>query len=68
MQTITTHMPTLHSMKKYANTLTLMTLIFGIVTLLFVSISTLLVFSLLMISIESKTFENAVLRLTGLPS
>lgn len=41
-------------------------LIFDIVTILFVSLSVLLIYSLLMISVESKSFEFGVLRMTGL--
>ena len=41
-------------------------LLFGIIVLLFVVISILLIYSLLMISVETKTFENGVLRMVGL--
>lgn len=44
----------------------LLGLLFGIIIILFVVISILLIYSLLMISVESKTFENGVLRLVGL--
>ena len=44
----------------------LLGLIFGIIVLLFVVISILLIYSLLMISVETKTFETGVLRLVGL--
>jgi len=44
----------------------LLGLIFSIVIILFIVISVLLIYSLLMISIETKTFENGVLRLVGL--
>lgn len=44
----------------------LLGLLFGIVIILFVVISVLLIYSLLMISVETKTFENGVLRLVGL--
>jgi ABC-type antimicrobial peptide transport system permease subunit len=40
-------------------------LIFDIIILLFVSISVLLIYSLLMISIETKTFEFGVIRMLG---
>lgn len=41
-------------------------LLFGIVIILFVAISVLLIYSLLMISVETKTFENGVLRVLGM--
>ena len=41
-------------------------LIFDVLLIIFVIVATLLVFSLLLISVESKTFENGVLRLVGL--
>ena len=42
-----------------------MGLIFDIIILLFVVISVLLIYSLLMISVETKTFEMGVLRMIG---
>ncbi len=44
----------------------LLGLVFGIIAILFIVISILLIYSLLMISVETKTFENGVLRLVGL--
>ena len=41
-------------------------LLFSIIVILFVVISVLLIYSLLMISVETKTFENGVLRMVGL--
>jgi ABC-type antimicrobial peptide transport system permease subunit len=43
-----------------------LSLIFDIIILLFVIISILLIYSLLMISIESKAFEIGVMRMVGL--
>ncbi len=43
----------------------MMGLLFGILIILFVVISILLIYSLLMISVETKTFENGVLRMIG---
>ena len=43
-------------------------LVANILVILFVIIAILLIYSLLMVSIESKTFEFAVLRLSGLSS
>ena len=41
-------------------------LLFGIIIILFIVISILLIYSLLMISVETKTFENGVLRMLGI--
>ena len=41
-------------------------LIFDIIILLFVILSVLLIYSLLMISVETKTFEIGVMRMVGL--
>jgi hypothetical protein len=41
-------------------------LIFSIIVILFTVVSVLLIYSLLMISVETKSFENGVLRLVGL--
>jgi ABC-type antimicrobial peptide transport system permease subunit len=41
-------------------------LLFGIIVVLFIVISCLLIYSLLMISVETKSFETGVLRLVGL--
>ena len=41
-------------------------LLFSIIVILFVVISILLIYSLLMISVETKTFENGVLRMIGM--
>lgn len=44
----------------------LLGLLFSIIIVLFVVVSILLIYSLLMISVETKTFENGVLRMLGL--
>lgn len=41
-------------------------MVFQLLNILFVSISTLLIYSLLMITVEKRTFQNGVLRLVGL--
>jgi ABC-type lipoprotein release transport system permease subunit len=40
--------------------------IFNVVLILMIAISTLLIYSLLMVSVETKTFDNGVLRMVGL--
>jgi len=42
------------------------TLVFTLVNIMFVAISTLLIYSLLLVSVEKKTFDNGILRLVGL--
>jgi len=54
------------AMKLTSIGLLLFGVLFGIIVALFVAISVLLIYSLLMTSIESKNFENGVLRLLGL--
>lgn len=44
----------------------LLGLIFGVIVILFITISVLLIYSLLMISVENKTYETGVLRLVGI--
>ena len=44
----------------------LLGLLFGVIIILFVVISVLLIYSLLLISVESKTFETGVLRMVGM--
>jgi ABC-type antimicrobial peptide transport system permease subunit len=53
-------------MKSYAQAVLFMGLIFDIIILLFVIIAILLIYSLLMISVETKTFEMGVIRMIGL--
>lgn len=53
-------------MQNYATAVLFMGLIFDIIILLFVIIAILLIYSLLMISVETKTFEMGVIRMVGL--
>ena len=41
-------------------------MVFTLVNIMFVAISTLLIYSLLLVSVEKKTFDNGILRLVGL--
>lgn len=56
----------LNELKNYSYGVLFMGLIFDIIILLFVVISILLIYSLLMISVETKTFEIGVMRMVGL--
>ena len=56
-------MDLLDKMKGYAFAVLFIGLIFSIIIMLFVMISTLLIYSLLMITIETKAFENGIMRM-----
>ena len=56
----------LDQMEEYSNAILFLGLIFDIIILLFVVLSILLIYSLLTISVESKTFEFGVMRMVGL--
>lgn len=59
-------MDVLESMELFSNAILFLGLIFDIIVLLFVVLSVLLIYSLLMISVETKTFEFGVMRMVGL--
>ena len=56
----------LRSMQVYSYAVLFIGLIFDILLLIFVVVSCLLIYSLLLISVETKTFEIGVMRLIGL--
>ena len=56
------------SMAHYNFAVLFIGLVFSIVIILFVVISVLLIYSLLMITIETKTFDIGIMRLVGLSS
>ena len=56
----------LKQMETFSQAILFLGLIFDIIILLFVILSVLLIYSLLMISVESKTFEFGVMRMVGL--
>ena len=53
-------------MKGYSIIILLLGLVFDVLLIIFVVISCLLIYSLLLISVETKTFETGVMRLVGL--
>ena len=59
-------MDLLSSMETFSTAILFLGLIFDIIVLLFVILSILLIYSLLMISVETKTFEFGVMRMIGL--
>jgi ABC-type antimicrobial peptide transport system permease subunit len=63
---VTISLDVLKDMQGYASAVLFMGLIFDIIILLFVIIAILLIYSLLMISVETKTFEMGVIRMVGL--
>lgn len=65
---IFTQLPLLEAVKVYSFLILFIGLVANILIILFIIIAILLIYSLLMISIETKTFEFGVMRLTGLSS
>ena len=59
-------MDLLNSMQGYSTSIMFIGLIFDVLLIIFVVISCLLIYSLLLISVETKTFEIGVMRLIGL--
>lgn len=59
-------MDVLKNMQVFSTAILFLGLIFDIIVLLFVILSVLLIYSLLMISVETKTFEFGVMRMIGL--
>ena len=53
-------------MEIYSTAILFLGLIFDVIILLFIIVSVLLIYSLLMISVETKTFEIGVMRMIGL--
>ena len=66
MFSIGTNLDLLRSMQVYSYAVLFIGLIFDILLLIFVVVSCLLIYSLLLISVETKTFEIGVMRLIGL--
>merc|ERR1712086_902773 len=58
-------MGVLGQMQRFSNAILILGLIFDIIILLFIILSVLLIYSLLMISVETKTFEFGVMRMVG---
>ena len=56
----------LKAMEIFSQAILFLGLIFDMIILLFIMLSILLIYSLLMISVESKTFEFGVMRMQGL--
>ena len=59
-------MDVMKAMEIFSQAILFLGLIFDIIILLFVVLSVLLIYALLMISAESKTFEFGVMRMQGL--
>ena len=58
----------LEAMRNFSAAILGIGLIFDIMLIMFVLVSVLLIYSLLMITIETKTFDIAVMRMVGLSS
>ena len=63
----TIDMPVLQKMRTYSFAVLFLGLLLLIIVMMFVAVSVLLIYSLLMISVETRTFEIAVLRMVGMP-
>ena len=63
---LNTALPLLDKVENYAMMILYIGLVANLVVILFVIIAVLLIYSLLMISVEKKTFEFGVMRLAGL--
>lgn len=59
-------MPLLLEMSVLSYGVLLLGIVFDVVIILFVTISVLLIYSILMVSVEAKNFENGVLRMVGI--
>ena len=59
-------LPVLQAMEGFSQAILFLGLIFDIIIMLFIILSILLIYSLLMISVESKTFEFGIMRMVGL--
>ena len=64
--TVDPQLDLLKAVKSFANIELMVGLVFSVITLLFASIATLLIYSLLMITTETKRFENGLMSVVGL--
>jgi ABC-type antimicrobial peptide transport system permease subunit len=55
----------LREMQRYNYSILLLGLVFNIILLVFIVISVLLIYSLLMIGVETKTMETGIMRMVG---
>ena len=63
---VVTYLDLLNKMQTYSMAVLFVGLIFDILLILFVIVSVILIYSLLLISVETKTFDIGVMRLVGL--
>ena len=63
---VATDLSLLFSLLSYSNAVMFIGLIFNVLLFIFIVVSCLLIYSLLLISVETKTFEIGVMRLVGL--
>ena len=63
---IGTNLSLLHEMQTYSYAVLFIGLIFNVLLLIFMIIACLLIYSLLLISVETKSYEVGVMRLVGL--
>jgi len=63
---IESDMPLLLTMSLLSYAVLLLGIVFDVIIILFISISILLIYSLLMVSVETKTFDYGVFRMVGI--
>lgn len=63
---IYTDMPLLVDMSLFSYAVLLLGIVFDVIIILLIAISVLLIFSLLLVSVETKTFDQGVLRMVGI--
>ena len=63
---VITQLPLLDRMKGYSVAIVMISMIFDIIVVIFVIVSCILIYSMLMINVDTKTFENGIMRMVGL--
>jgi ABC-type antimicrobial peptide transport system permease subunit len=53
-------------MKGYSVAIVMISMIFDVIVVIFVIVSCILIYSMLMINVDTKTFENGIMRMVGL--
>ena len=66
MYNVGTNLNLLFDMQTYSSAVMFIGLIFDVLLIIFIVVACLLIYSLLLISVETKTFEIGVMRLIGL--
>ena len=59
-------MDLLERMKGYSIAIVITSMVFDVIVVIFVVVSSILIYSMLMINVETKTLENGIMRMVGL--